>query len=647
MILIDEKPPDDPLQAEVVLHVRRHLRRSTRAKSATAASDLGLLFGLTIDAARELELSRCLARPDPIAAAAELIAARTSPTLRVVSLGRDPEHTESCRDWLLKRKAQETAFDSIVASDLRTLLSLSMARDLATTPTLPGQNPVPILIEGETGTGKELLAEAIHQIAMRHVGSSGGFHPVQVSGLSEDIINDELFGHVKGAFTGARNERPGRLEAADKGTLLIDEVGDLPPPAQVRLLRFLQDQKFSRQGENRFREVAVRVVAATWHNLEEEAKAGRFRLDLLHRLRGGWLRLPPLRERKDAFTAVVPELLARMAHAVRPQITRSATDALALYSWPGNLRELSTILRVAAASASGDTIRVEDLPAHIQRPYLEQPIHARSTGFLSDEVVGQPLSAELVRARAEIISESLEAAERPLFVPGISEVMEFFQNIPDPSQEHETTVKQLEGFLKLGREASHRQFVMSHWEKVLSAELPPTVRDEVSRLGRVAQDRHASSVENVRAAQVRLSHAQSPWWALWSDITKLPVFRGQDQRPLLKSVMGLVTMAYTFAPDFAGKVKAIAARGGIPALREELVKAFKNSNNESGEHALDPADNHKHWPKDQWVDLVEQHASKAAASRATGLSDKTISRYLSDHGIPERWGTKSNNGTKD
>src|SRR5262249_45359374 len=146
-------------------------------------------------------------------------------------LGHDDEHISRCHAWLQQRKAEERAFDDIVATDLEMLLVLSNARDYATghTPDAPGGSEIPILIEGETGTGKELLARAIHDIWARGRAGSSGFHVVQVAGLPPDLINDELFGHVRGAFTGAHAERPGRLEESDGGTLLIDEIGDLPP----------------------------------------------------------------------------------------------------------------------------------------------------------------------------------------------------------------------------------------------------------------------------------------------------------------------------------------------------------------------------------------------------------------------------------
>jgi transcriptional regulator with PAS, ATPase and Fis domain len=258
--------------------VRRHLRRQLRAGRGHA-DDLALLFGLSSEEGEQLKLRRALTSASPIDAAAELIASARRPTPPVIALGHDDEHIGRCHAWLHKRKAEENAFDSVVATDLEMLLVLSKAREHATghTPEASTGSEIPILIEGETGTGKELLARAIHDIWARGRSRNSGFHVVQVAGLPPDLINDELFGHVRGAFTGAQNARPGRLEEAHGGTLLIDEIGDLPPAAQVRMLRFLQDQKLSRTGENKELQVEVRILAATWHRLDDDVSRGAFR----------------------------------------------------------------------------------------------------------------------------------------------------------------------------------------------------------------------------------------------------------------------------------------------------------------------------------------------------------------------------------
>jgi hypothetical protein len=275
MLRIDERLPDSQLESEVVLHVRLHARRAVRRKDLGAPEALALLFGFGKD---DNEWAEAANAPDPLQAGAAHAQRLRGSTEAVVALGHDASHIEHCKRWLAARKKQDGVFDEIEASDLATLLELSKARDLAAAKAVDGragERYLPILIQGPTGTGKELLADALHRLWKAITNKPHGpFEVVHVGGMSADMINDELFGHAKGGFTGATADRVGRLEAADGGTLLIDEVGDLPPEAQVRLLRFLQTQEVSRIGENKVRQLSVRVVAATWHDLDKNVADG-------------------------------------------------------------------------------------------------------------------------------------------------------------------------------------------------------------------------------------------------------------------------------------------------------------------------------------------------------------------------------------
>ena len=261
MTFLEEKLQDDPLAAEITLHVRRHLRRAIRRRDGTAKDDLAMVFGLLPGEADRIGLHRALQAGNPFTEAARIIAEAATPQPHTVALGHDDRFLLMCLRWLTARKAAEPAFAQIAATDIRTLLVLSNAIDLANART-PGAGPnaglLPILIEGETGTGKELLAKAIHEISVRAGLRTGRFHAVQVRGLDPTLVTDELFGHVRGAFTGAVGSRTGRIELADNGTLLIDEVGDLPPAAQVGLLRFLQEKTLSRIGRDEEHKVDVR-----------------------------------------------------------------------------------------------------------------------------------------------------------------------------------------------------------------------------------------------------------------------------------------------------------------------------------------------------------------------------------------------------
>jgi DNA-binding NtrC family response regulator len=230
----------------------------------------------------------------------------------------------------------------------------------------------PVLIEGETGTGKEVVAEYIHQASDRR---GGIMSVVNCGALSESLVDAELFGYEKGAFTGATEARKGIIEVADMGTLLLDEIGDIPPSTQVRLLRFLERGVIRRVGSATEKQVDTRVLAATHKTLEKEVAAGRFREDLYHRLLVFRLMIPPLRERKEDIIPLTEYKRARLARRKStPGIfTKAAEGALLKYAWPGNVRELlHTVERAcfAALLAGSEEIATEhlNLPAKSSQP---------------------------------------------------------------------------------------------------------------------------------------------------------------------------------------------------------------------------------------------------------------------------------------
>lgn len=215
---------------------------------------------------------------------------------------------------------------------------------------------LPVLIEGETGTGKELLARAIHHLSRRR---SGPLIPVNCASLSPELIESELFGHERGAFTGATAFRHGKIGAAHRGTIFLDEIGDLPLPLQGRLLRFLQNGEVQRVGRDLPLEVDARVVAATNRNLEEAVSVGTFRADLYHRLHCVKLQLPPLRERGDDVITIARIFLARFAREFGRNdlvLNADAVDVLRRWHWPGNVRELENTLRAVVLFADGPAI---------------------------------------------------------------------------------------------------------------------------------------------------------------------------------------------------------------------------------------------------------------------------------------------------
>jgi two-component system nitrogen regulation response regulator NtrX len=232
------------------------------------------------------------------------------------------------------------------------------------------------LIFGENGTGKELVARAIHARSLR---AAGPFVEVNCAAIPEELIESELFGHVKGAFTGALAARKGKFELADGGTLFLDEVGDMSLKTQAKVLRALQEQRVEPVGGARSVEADVRVIAATNKNLEEEIQKGRFRDDLYFRLNVIPLHVPPLRERREDIPLLARHFMAVLSaeHGRRPRaIARGALEALSRLPWPGNVRELRNIIERMVIMAPGDTIELGHLPASLLESLPEGPAPA-------------------------------------------------------------------------------------------------------------------------------------------------------------------------------------------------------------------------------------------------------------------------------
>jgi NtrC-family two-component system response regulator AlgB len=277
--------------------------------------------------------------------------------------------------------------------------ALEMARRAA-------ESDAAVLLRGESGTGKGVLARAIHHLSRRH---PLPFGVVNCPTLSEELLSSELFGHAKGAFTGAVTDQPGRVEAAHGGTLFLDELGELSPSLQAKLLRFLQEKRYERVGETRTREADVRVIAATNRNLEEEIKKGRFREDLYYRLNVLEITLPPLRERREDLLRLAHRLLALLGRATRrsaPELSKAAEEALLGYSWPGNLRELRNALERALILWPAQIIEPQALPERIaSRPPLGPQLGG---DFTLDDIEREHLERVVSRAK------SLEEAARIL-----------------------------------------------------------------------------------------------------------------------------------------------------------------------------------------------------------------------------------------
>lgn len=269
-------------------------------------------------------------------------------------------------------------FSSIVHQCMPMKRVVAMAHRLA-------QRDVSVLIQGESGTGKELFARAIHGASTR---KSGRFVAVNCGAIPADLIDSELFGHEKGAFTGAHVGRSGYFEEADGGTLFLDEIGELPLLSQVRLLRVLQEREITRLGATLPKKIDVRVIAATNRILPEDIRSGHFREDVFHRIAVGVLVLPPLREREGDLSLLIDKLMEQINMEAQSQpgyinkkISVAARNLLIRYSWPGNIRELHNVLVRASIWADGDEVAMEDVSQAL----------AVTRGAVHDTTLGKPL----------------------------------------------------------------------------------------------------------------------------------------------------------------------------------------------------------------------------------------------------------------
>ena len=243
-----------------------------------------------------------------------------------------------------------------------------------------------VLITGENGTGKEVLANSIHYLSPR---KDSPFVPVNVPALTETLLESELFGHEKGAFTGADRMKKGRFELAHTGTIFLDEVGDIPQSIQVKLLRVLQEHRFERVGGTENIEVDVRIIAATNQYLEQKIKEGSFREDLFYRLNVVSIKIPPLRERKEDILPLIENFIEKYCkenNREKLNLSKEAADLLIKYNFPGNVRELENIIERAVVLTRGETITLSDLPMNVKGFKEEKILPELGKGSLSEQI---------------------------------------------------------------------------------------------------------------------------------------------------------------------------------------------------------------------------------------------------------------------
>ncbi|MDD5051108.1 MAG: nif-specific transcriptional activator NifA [Sulfuricurvum sp.] len=285
------------------------------------------------------------------------------------TITKEKESLSELKTYYQEEMQKDYKFENIVGRSTRMQQVFGMINTVAPT-------DATILIRGETGTGKELIATAVHNLSRRQ---NGPFIKLNCAAISETLLESELFGHEKGAFTDAREMRKGRFELADGGTLFLDEIGDITPSLQVKLLRILQEQEFERVGGNKTIKTNVRLVAATNRNLEEMVRKGEFREDLFYRLNVIPINLPPLRERYEDVKLLIEHYLGRFMkeHRKNMHFTKGAMELLLDYPWPGNIRELqNTMERIVLICPDGEIqpeMLSHVLPFNYQKLYMQQP----------------------------------------------------------------------------------------------------------------------------------------------------------------------------------------------------------------------------------------------------------------------------------
>lgn len=279
-----------------------------------------------------------------------------------------------------------------------------------------GNSRIPVLIQGESGTGKELLARAIYAAK-----SQGAFVPIDCGSLSPALMESELFGHERGAFTGALTQRKGLLETASGGTAFFDEIGELPLESQAKLLRALQQKEIRPIGSNRAKIADFRIIAATNRNLIEEVKCGRFRLDLYYRLNVVQLKLPPLRERKEDIPGLAQHFLQKNGHPHR--LTTDVLGAMIAHSWPGNIRELENCIERLVILSSDDRLHVEDLEFHSDLRCAQSTNSAasRSHSILGGRALSATVDKKASANECYDLELSMDFAERTAILRALAE----------------------------------------------------------------------------------------------------------------------------------------------------------------------------------------------------------------------------------
>ncbi len=368
--------------------------RGIRRKDPDALVMIITAFGtieVAVDAMREGAFD-FITKPFP----PDLLRAKVEKALKVKATQRDNERLREVNSQLMEEVTGKYDFDEIVGESDAITRVFKTVRKVARTDST-------VYVYGESGTGKELVARAIHNASPR---AEGPFVKVNCSSLAETLLESELFGHEKGSFTGAHKRKIGRFELGDGGTIFLDEIGDISPSIQLKLLRVLQEREFERVGGEETLQVDVRVVTATNKDLRKLVATGEFREDLFYRLHIIPLTLPPLRDRRSDVPLLTAHFIAKLARRTRSEVSGMSAEAMKVlegYPFPGNVRELENIIEQSLVFAEGELIEVDDLPAHIlgapRGDLLQVPEGERSLPEILEELEHQLIVRAYRKAR--------------------------------------------------------------------------------------------------------------------------------------------------------------------------------------------------------------------------------------------------------